>query len=649
MTNLNPNPPTLNTPWRNKPQGLNEFMSLINFIEHPALLVDRAKGLVWGANNLFLDVTAFEAKDFIGQPLTSLVAGLVMPITAREETANLSLRRRLREPIPANVQVKQLEGNNQLYLVIIDDKTDAQVRLTKILTHVANAMIKIADLSLEGDFDRSIKFLSAMIRQTMEAQNVCIYQADPQSPRLVKLIENGSPAIFSDSISSTDLIRLSKVNIWQPGKRMSVEIHQAGHAAKMEYVASVPLGQTGKLFGLLVLADQKEPVEKLNILLEIFGAQVTRFFENHMLMENLRQQVLDEKKSHVISQAVMENAREGILLVKPTMELLAMNSAAEWMLGYADWEVKGQPVESVLIGPENLMPALTAAMRGIPTHNIGNVSLHRRNGQSFPAHIQTIPVEKEGEVTSLVVFISDVSEHEEIRLRTQQLEQRAVLGDVTAVFAHEVRNPITNIYTGLQVLAANLPADDPNQDNLTRLQNDCMRLNHLMESVLNFSRNTEYKFEPVDLKMLLQRMIERWRPRFNNLKVKPFFQCEEGVPPVSADPKGLEQVFTNLISNATDAMAKTGGNLAVKISTRAGVTNRSQVVVSVTDDGPGIPEDIRERIFEPFVTTKSHGTGLGLAITRRIVNAHHGSIQLISFPGGTVFEVTLLAYQGAEE
>jgi len=419
---------------------------------------------------------------------------------------------------------------------------------------------------------------------------------------------------------------------------MSVEVHQAGHAAKMEFVASVPLGQTGKLFGLLVIADQKEPVEKMNVLLEIFGAQLTRFFENHMLAESLKQQVMDEKKSQVISKTVMDNAREGILLVKPTMELLTMNPAA-----------KGQPVESVLIGPENLMPALTAAMRGIPTHNIGNVSLHRRNGQSFPAHIQTIPVGKEGEVTSLVVFISDVSEHEEIRLRTLQLEQRAVLGDVTAVFAHEVRNPINNIYTGLQVMAANIPADDPNQENLTRLQNDCMRLNHLMESVLNFSRNTEYKFEAVDLKMLLQRMIERWRPRFNNLKIKPFFQFEEGTPPVSADPKGLEQVFTNLISNATDAMSKTGGNLAIKISRRAGVTNHSQVVVSVTDDGPGIPEEIRERIFEPFVTTKSHGTGLGLAITRRIVTAHHGSIQLNSFPGGTVFEVTLLAYQGADE
>ena len=76
--------------------------------------------------------------------------------------------------------------------------------------------------------------------------------------------------------------------------------------------------------------------------------------------------------------------------------------------------------------------------------------------------------------------------------------------------------------------------------------------------------------------------------------------------------------------------------------------NRTQVVVTVSDDGPGIPDEIRERIFEPFLTTKSNGTGLGLAITKRIVTAHHGSIQVNSFPGGTMFEVTLLAYDGED-
>ena len=94
----------------------------------------------------------------------------------------------------------------------------------------------------------------------------------------------------------------------------------------------------------------------------------------------------------------MDNAQEGILIVSPALDLLKMNPAAEWMLGYADWEAIGKRVENILIGPDGLVPALEAAVKGIPTHNIGNVSLHRRNGQSFSAHIQTLPVENGEEV-----------------------------------------------------------------------------------------------------------------------------------------------------------------------------------------------------------------------------------------------------------
>ena len=114
----------------------------------------------------------------------------------------------------------------------------------------------------------------------------------------------------------------------------------------------------------------------------------------------------------------------------------------------------------------------------------------------------------------------------------------------------------------------------------------------------------------------------------------------------SADPRAMEQVFTNLVSNASEAMSAKGGNLAIRIAPCNNMPSRSQVLVTVSDDGPGIPDDIRERIFEPFLTTKSNGTGLGLAITKRIITAHHGSIQVNSFPGGTMFEVTLLAYDG---
>jgi signal transduction histidine kinase len=112
-------------------------------------------------------------------------------------------------------------------------------------------------------------------------------------------------------------------------------------------------------------------------------------------------------------------------------------------------------------------------------------------------------------------------------------------------------------------------------------------------------------------------------------------------PPVSGNLRALEQIFSNLINNALQAMGEEGGRLAIKAQVVQVASGRQSVEVSVADTGPGIPVDIQERIFQPFFTTERNGTGLGLAITKRIVTAHKGNIRLESFPSGTVFYVQI--------
>ncbi|MEJ5202928.1 MAG: ATP-binding protein, partial [Anaerolineales bacterium] len=351
----------------------------------------------------------------------------------------------------------------------------------------------------------------------------------------------------------------------------------------------------------------------------------------------------------LIRDGMFDSTKQGILVLGNDLSITEINSSAEIMLGYAGGEVIGQAVENVLIGPDGLMPALAAARHGIPTHNLGTVLLHRRNGQAFPSHVEIIPVLRDDETMGIIVLIEDISENEQIRLRTQQLEHRAVLGEFTAVFAHEVRNPINNISTGLQLLAETLSSDDPGQEVINRMLNDCNRLNHLMESVLSFSRPMDTRFERVDLPVLVRRVLDRWRPRLAKVGVELFYQAEQNLPAVRGDPRALEQVFTNLISNAVEAMSKSGGHLAVRVLGGKPVAGQPQIEVTVSDDGPGIPEEIRERIFEPFVTANARGTGLGLAITKQIITAHRGSITVNTFPGGTMFQVCLPAIEDDEQ
>jgi signal transduction histidine kinase len=144
--------------------------------------------------------------------------------------------------------------------------------------------------------------------------------------------------------------------------------------------------------------------------------------------------------------------------------------------------------------------------------------------------------------------------------------------------------------------------------------------------------------ETVDLGMLVKRLRERWRPHMTRVHVEcPEPDIAANAQPILGDVRGLEQVITNLISNAVQAMADTGGTLILKVRPANEDNNHTEILVS--DSGPGIPEDVREHIFEPFYTTKRGGTGLGLSITKQIVTAHKGTIIVTSVPGGTAFQV----------
>jgi signal transduction histidine kinase len=141
----------------------------------------------------------------------------------------------------------------------------------------------------------------------------------------------------------------------------------------------------------------------------------------------------------------------------------------------------------------------------------------------------------------------------------------------------------------------------------------------------------------------VKNLLDRWQHRLQQNNILCQFQVENNLPLVEGDLRAMEQIFTNLIANAVQAMrsdeTEGSGTLAIKIQSLRNSGERPMVEVSVSDTGPGIPDEIRDRIFEPFFTTKPGGTGIGLAIVKRIVTAHKGSISVSSIPGATVFRV----------
>jgi PAS domain S-box-containing protein len=631
--------------WRGKNPGANELSAILNMLNAPAVILEPRHNSLLSANSEFLKLTAYSLAELARVELRELlpeISRYEMLMPGEHETR---LTRHLREPVDVIVRSSMLDQAGTWYILTIlprdqfkkqQEETIWQEKYTEAIQHLFNIIS-------QPDMTSSLAMGLSVCQKILQAGTICIYQYDSKLQQYKKAAttENKDVPIFPETISPDAVSTENQADLWAPGKRVVNEFHRIGRVAGLPYIATIPLHQEGANLGILAVTDtQGTPIQNIEKLLPVLGISLATALYHHILVQSLDTALSDHRRALFIRDSALDNAQEGIILVNRDLTIENLNPSAEMMLGYAGQEVIGVPVENILVGTETLIPALKAAMDGIPTHNLGNVSLHRRNGQPFLGILRTIPVMVDDGLLSIIVLIQDISENEQIRVRTQQLEQRAVLGEVTAIFAHEVRNPINNISTGLQLLQMKFAEDDPNQEMIARLQHDCTRLTHLMESVLSFSRPMEYRMEPTDIDVLLRRLLDRWRPRFAKANVQAYYQMDPGTLWCVGDVRALEQVFTNLVSNAVQAM-KNGGVLAVKVANRGELQANPEVEVTISDSGPGIPDEIRDHIFEPFVTTNPQGTGLGLAITKRIINAHRGSINVNSFPGGTVFHVCL--------
>lgn len=474
------------------------------------------------------------------------------------------------------------------------------------------------------------------------ASLLAIYKADKQNSILRRSAVWGTEETLPDRIPPSQVSQLQQAHLWKPGEQALSSLHRTAKAAGLNYMATIPLDLTNPSDGILVVADQVATAPKeIDVFLQLITATITTAAQYHMLSKHIEERLLHQSQHNTINDTIMKVVNDGIIQLTPDLQIHDINEAAETLLGYSFEETRGQAIDRILVGTKELLAAIRASKEEIRPKTIEEVKLHHRDGRTILAHIQIAPLTSGDEIDKLILLITDLSEHEEIRSRVQQLEQRALLGEGAAIFAHEVRNPINNISTSLQLMAMNLPNDDPLQRQVNRMQQDCTRLTHLMDSVLSFSNTREYKIEEIDLGLLIRRLLDRRQPRLARAKVEHRLEVAPQTPLVMGDKRAIEQVFTNLISNAAQAMSNQGGLLAIRIRQSQATEDPNMVEVSISDTGPGIPEEIRAQIFKPFFTTSPQGTGLGLTITQRIITAHKGHIEVESFPGGTVFHIKL--------
>jgi len=223
---------------------------------------------------------------------------------------------------------------------------------------------------------------------------------------------------------------------------------------------------------------------------------------------------------------------------------------------------------------------------------------------------------------------------EQAQEEARRSERLVALGQLSAGLAHEIRNPLGVMKGSAEMLNEKLRAADPLSSELAGyISGEVDRLNALVNRFLDFARPLRATATPQEVAPLVERALKSVAQHWRGGEVSIQRKYEENLPPVPLDEGLCEQAFLNLVQNAYEAMGERGGTLRAEISA-AESDGRRGVEIRLEDTGPGVPAELHEQIFNPFVTTKPSGVGLGLSIVAKIVEEHHGTIHLETAPGG---------------
>ncbi|MCL6622115.1 MAG: histidine kinase [Syntrophobacterales bacterium] len=222
-----------------------------------------------------------------------------------------------------------------------------------------------------------------------------------------------------------------------------------------------------------------------------------------------------------------------------------------------------------------------------------------------------------------------------------QAEKLALVGKLAAGVAHSIRNPLTSVKMRLFSLGRHLHLTPTQKEDLEVISQEIRHIDTIVRSFLEFSRPPKLKMQPLSLSEVVDSTLTLLRQRLESYGVRVEVQRGDRLPVTRGDPEQLKEMLVNLLLNACEAMPH-GGHIII----REGQGHREDlgpvVTLTVQDSGPGIPASIREKIFQPFFSTKEEGTGLGLSIVQRIVSEHGGLIQVSSPEGqGAAFVITL--------
>ncbi len=390
------------------------------------------------------------------------------------------------------------------------------------------------------------------------------------------------------------------------------------------------------------LAEQMEQLRqgRFDVLTDLSRTDEFRELASQLqlLGQQLKSDRLNTLSEETHLQGVIEHLEDGVIVVDDQGKALFLNQAMEFMVDIPGPHLPGHRLESLgesftpLIRLVNQALAEKKDLKAVPC------SLPRK-GEFKSFYISVINLRSSPRFHGAMILCRDIESMKTLQSLVRYAAQLTTLGQLTSGLAHEVKNPLNAMVIHLEILkegAKGLNGDF--QKSLEVLEGEVHRLDRVVLGFLKFMRPQELELSSVNVNRLLKRELSLLEREWGDKGIRFILNCESDLPAISADPDLLRQVFLNIILNACQAMEEQGGEIRVATSTH----QDNEIRISISDQGPGIPPEMQEKIFQLYYTTKHHGSGLGLSLVYRFIQLHEGVIDVQTEMGkGTTFSIRL--------
>ncbi len=521
-------------------------------------------------------------------------------------------------------------------------------------------------LSATTALDPLLDGLAQRLRQVLDVQKVAIFIEDDQSPENYRLaksvglseeykIPNDFRTMIRQKSAAKGVVRADEFDAPEFDITLA-DVNGNGHSKaviRQELHYFVPCLAGGQMIAVIGLGRATDgsllSSEDLDILKTVSG-YIAVAIENSRLYGQQKQHTEELALLKEFNESIVESVNVGLLAVDEDGRIIRCNSPFEQMMGLDRDQVVGRVVEDIFdqsfaLNLENILGKSRWHLTEI--RNAYKLHTYDKGGKSLILNVAVAPLRSvSNQQTGAIIVLENVSSRVKLEETLQQSEKLSSIGLLAAGVAHEVNTPLTGVSSYTQMLLGMIPETDPKHALLQKMQRQTDRASNIVGNLLNFSRtgNAE-EFGEIQINKLLNDTLQLLEPQLRKSSIEIVKEYSEDLPMISGSGGKLQQVFTNLILNARDAMFENG---TIRLRTFAG--NDYGVVIEVIDNGQGIPTANLKKVFDPFFTTKGvgNGTGLGLAVSYGIVQEHNGAIEAFSAEGeGTTFRLIFPAAKDA--